>query len=210
MRWRTGSPRALTKHRQLTTSWNKAPGRATVSGNTGPRFPVEGNGRADPEDVSDDQSRPGGFRAYLYGAARFVALRFERQAGRCRERPLAGAFDLDNLEADGPSLSQAFDRAWAQGVVRRARDLQQEGAKRAGPEALRRFDLLRIRFQEGLPIRDIARLWDTDAAQLHKEYARARREFKEALVEVVSFHHPGETAAVVERECVRLLDLVRQ
>ena len=39
------------------------------------------------------------------------------------------------------------------------------------------------------------------------EYARARQEFREALLEVVAFHHPGP-AAEVERECASLVALL--
>jgi RNA polymerase sigma-70 factor (ECF subfamily) len=65
-------------------------------------------------------------------------------------------------------------------------------------------ELLRARFHEGLPIRDIARRWGTDAAALHHEYAKARQEFKAALLEVVAFHHPGSPTEV-EQECANLL-----
>jgi DNA-directed RNA polymerase specialized sigma24 family protein len=65
-----------------------------------------------------------------------------------------------------------------------------EALKRAEVE-LRRVELLRLRFQEGMPIREIARLRGVDAASLHHEYARARREFRSALRDVIAFHHPG-------------------
>ena len=70
-----------------------------------------------------------------------------------------------------------------------------------------RKQLLRLRFQEDMPIRDIARLWKSDAAALHKEYAKARQEFKEALIDVVAFHHPGSPGEV-ERECAEMLGLL--
>jgi RNA polymerase sigma-70 factor (ECF subfamily) len=44
-----------------------------------------------------------------------------------------------------------------------------------------------------------------DAAALHHEYARARREFKTALLEVMAFYHPG-SATEAERECAELLE----
>jgi hypothetical protein len=65
-------------------------------------------------------------------------------------------------------------------------------------------ELLRLRFQDGLPIREIARRWGADAAALHHEYAKARQEFQAALLEVVAFHHPG-TPAEVEQACANLL-----
>jgi hypothetical protein len=84
---------------------------------------------------------------------------------------------------------------------------QRERAERDGAEAVRRVELLRLRFQEGKPIRDIARLWGLDADHLHHEYAKARKEFQQALMEVVAFHCPG-SAEVVERECRELVSLL--
>ncbi len=46
-----------------------------------------------------------------------------------------------------------------------------------------------------------------DAAVLHKEYARAREEFREVLLEVVASQRRGSPAEV-ERECDGLLDLL--
>ena len=47
---------------------------------------------------------------------------------------------------------------------------------------------------------------DVDAAKVHHEYARARKEFHDALLEATAFYHPGAPADV-ERECARLIDL---
>ena len=44
--------------------------------------------------------------------------------------------------------------------------------------------------------------------RLHKDYARARAEFKAALMEVVAFHQPGPPH-VVEAECAKLLSHFR-
>jgi RNA polymerase sigma factor (sigma-70 family) len=163
-----------------------------------------------------DPARPGGFRAFLYGVARNVALRCERRAAGRRERPAGGGgedgppagADLEAVAADDGSLSRAFDRAWTETLLREAARLQEERARRAGEDALRRVELLRLRFQEDLPIREIARRWGTEADRLHKEYARARQEFKEALLETVAFHRPGSLRDV-ERECAELLALLR-
>ena len=78
---------------------------------------------------------------------------------------------------------------------------------RAGPEARRRVELLQLRFHEELPIREIAALWQEDAMMLHREYPKAREEFREALVDVMTFHHPGHRAEI-ERECGRLLEIL--
>ena len=75
--------------------------------------------------------------------------------------------------------------------MREAAERQAALAAEHGEAAVRRVELLRLRFHEGMPIREIARLWGIDAAVLHHEYARARQEFLAALRDVVASHHPG-------------------
>ena len=91
--------------------------------------------------------------------------------------------------------------------MREAAERQSVLAAQRGEEATRRVELLRLRFHEGMPIREIARLWGVDAASLHHEYARARREFRSALRDVIAFHHPGAPEDV-DRECAQLLSLL--
>lgn len=190
-----------------------------------------------------DGERSGGFRAYLYGAARNVALRFESQAAR-HSRERSGHADIEGSKlASGPrpqttpcvpngpqspggrpdqphwpagvldrphdeaALSVLFDRAWARRVMKDAAVRQSERAAEGGEAAIRRVELLRLRFQEGLPIRAIAERWQEDAARLHHEYAKARAEFKQALLEVISFDHP-QSADAAEAECSQLLALL--
>jgi hypothetical protein len=66
-------------------------------------------------------------------------------------------------------------------------------------------ELLRLRFNDGLPIREIAVRWGEEAARLHHEYATARDEFQSALREVVAFHHPGTAPGEVDQACRELL-----
>jgi hypothetical protein len=66
-------------------------------------------------------------------------------------------------------------------------------------------ELLRLRFEEGLPIRTIAAQWGIDAVAVHHAYALARKEFRAALLEVVAFHHPGRPDAL-EQEAAGLLN----
>jgi RNA polymerase sigma-70 factor (ECF subfamily) len=153
-----------------------------------------------------DPTRPGGFRAFLYGVVRNVALRVESR--RARSIALrAGEAPLAEVTADETTLSRAFDRTWAQAMVREAAQRQLAAAARQGEPAQRRVELLRLRFEEGLPIREIAERWGADATQLHRDYAKARQEFKAALLETVAFHHPG-TPGEVEREAAELLKLL--
>ena len=137
--------------------------------------------------------------------ARNVALRLE---SRGRPEKLVAGPELTEIPADESSLSAVFDRAWARAVVQQAARRQRELAELAGPAAVRRVELLHLRFQEGKPIREIARLWQADAEQLHREYAKARAEFRDALTEVVGFHHPGAPDEV-ERECRELMTLLQ-
>jgi RNA polymerase sigma factor (sigma-70 family) len=149
-----------------------------------------------------DSQAPGGFRAFLYGVARNVARRHE-------ERRRAGAsppdFDPDAIEGREPTASRVFEKAWASALLAQAREEQARRAAAAGGDAVRRVELLRLRFEEGLPVRDIAARWAEDPAHVHHEYARARREFQEALREVVASHLDAPRPAAVEEECARLL-----
>ena len=136
------------------------------------------------------------FRAFLYGVVRNVARRFERRSAPIAGPPEAGA--------DEESLSRLFERAWARSIMAEAARLQRQRATDGGADAMRRVELLRLRFEEGLPIRAIAGRWGVEAAGLHRAYALARKEFRAALLEVVAFHHPGSPAEV-EREAAGLL-----
>lgn len=85
-----------------------------------------------------------------------------------------------------------------------AAQLQRKRADERGPEAIQRVELLRLRFEENLPIRAIADRWNVSAADLHHAYARARQEFRTALLEVVTFHFPGKPTEI-EQEAAELL-----
>jgi DNA-directed RNA polymerase specialized sigma24 family protein len=137
------------------------------------------------------------FRAFLYGVIRNVARRFE-------SRPVRTAGPLPDIAADDLSQSRLFERTWAQAIMAEATRLQRQRAAEGGPEAVRRVELLRLRFEENLPIRDIAERWGTDAARLHHAYALARQEFRAALLAVLAFHQPGGPAEL-EQEAASLL-----
>lgn len=155
-----------------------------------------------------DPSREGGFRAYLCGIIRTVAQGHERKLARRRIDVADSSFHPDELAAESAELSSVFEREWAASILRLARALQAERAAANGAGALRRVEILRLRFEEGLPIREIAVRLGEAPERVHHEYATARDEFRSALREVVSLHHPG-TAADVDAECVRLLHAVR-
>ena len=147
---------------------------------------------------------PEKFRSFLHGVTHNVALRYERDWGRRRQVGDSGLEDLAGREA---TLSEVFDRAWAQTILREAALHQIGLVSVRGEAASRRVELLRLRFHEGVPIRDVARRWDVDPAHLHHEFAKARQEFKASLLAVLAFHSEGG-AVELERECARLLELL--
>lgn len=148
-----------------------------------------------------DPERGGGFRAFLLGAVRNVARRHEE-----RVRPVAPL--PSDLPDDDTGPAEAFDKAWARSLLREAARRQREDAAQAGEAAQRRVDLLQLRFQDGLSIREIAERWGVDAAKLHHEYATARDEFRNALRAVIAFHQPNTPHANLERACTELLSLL--
>src|SRR6185437_8832172 len=64
--------------------------------------------------------RPGGFRAFLYGAVRHVAQRAEARRARRVAREAADIIDLEGIPGDEEAFSRVFDRAWAKAVMREA------------------------------------------------------------------------------------------
>ncbi len=155
-----------------------------------------------------EPGRGANFRAFLLGVVRRVAQAFETKMARQLRRQNPDTFHPEQLIADETSMSNAFDRAWAVSVIREALELYQVGATATGGDCLRRFELLRLRFHDGIPIRDIAKKWGEEAKRVHWAYARARQEFKTALTEVLGLHlscSPEE----LEEECNRLLEHLR-
>ena len=147
-----------------------------------------------------------GFRPFLFGTVRNVARRFEERFARRASHKDSDSFHPESFANDEERLSVVFDKAWAGQIMREAAEQMRLHARDAGADAERRVELLVMRFQGDLPIREIAKRWETDAAVLHHEYARARNEFKQALLEVLAFHQPDAKAA--ERECQQLLDIL--
>lgn len=148
-----------------------------------------------------DSRFPGGFRAYLFGVMRNVMLRFE-------SRPMPGHAGLPEVVADEGTVGRIFDREYAQAVVKEASVLQRELAEAQGELAIRRVELLHLRFYEGLPIREIAERWTVDPAWLHRQYAKARDEFLVALLQVVADSQPSATRAENEATCKELLGML--
>ena len=151
---------------------------------------------------------PSSFRAFLYGVSRNVAKRYEKRAGQRHGRSPVIDLDPERIEADESSQSRVFDRAWAQALFRRAGETQRHNAEAAGELAMRRVQILELRSRDDLPIREIAKRWGVDVAGLHKEYARARREFREALIEVLAFHYPSLSSSELEEKCREMIEFL--
>jgi RNA polymerase sigma factor (sigma-70 family) len=146
-----------------------------------------------------EADRDGGFRAYLYGIVRNVAMRHESL------RPIANPLPSDHPDSD-TSLAAAFDKAWATTLLREAARRQKDRAE--DERSQQRVELLQMRFQRGMPIRDIAVEWNKDPAWLHHEYATAKEEFRTALHSVVAFHQPTATHGEIDRACGELIGLL--
>lgn len=144
---------------------------------------------------------PGGFRAYLFGVMRNVMRRFE-------SKPLPGYSEVQDVVADEGTVGKIFDREYAQAIVKEASIRQREIAESQSEAAVRRVDLLHLRFYEGLPIREIANRWSADPAWLHRQYSKARDEFQAALIEVVAASQPSATHAENLATCKELLGML--
>lgn len=143
-----------------------------------------------------DQDRPGGFRAFLYGITRNVAGTIE--AARQRHRREGGGDGLEAVPTDESTVSQVFDRAFAQVLTREARRLLASRAEPGSPAATR-LKALQLMYEKGLPSREIAKELDLDVAAVYPLMTRARKEFRAALLEVIAEYHPGETREELEQ-----------
>ncbi len=153
-----------------------------------------------------DPERGTRFRTFLFAVVRNVALRHEERRARRKEQQQETGFG-ERHATDDDALSRVFDRAWAQALMRRAMQRQAASADESGDAAAQRVEILRLRFQEGLPIREIAERLRMEPSVVHRQYRTAREEFQAALIAEVRFHNDG-TDAEVRRECASLLELL--
>lgn len=151
----------------------------------------------------------GRFRAFLYGIARNVGRRHEERRGHRREHQAADSSQWAAVARGDSSLGRVFDRVWAETLVRQARARHAEAARAGDEHAQRRYELLRLRFEDGLPIRTIAERWKESPARVHHEYADARAEFRQHLLRVVAASLHAPTAESTEAECAGLLECLR-
>ena len=122
---------------------------------------------------------PLSFRGYLFGVVRNIARHFE--AERIRRGASVDGFTLDGIRSGATTMGRFQDRATARDLLCRATARHLAQAQTEGDGAMRRFELLQLRFEDGLAIREIAEQWDEDPAKVHQQYRRARREFRRSL-----------------------------
>ena len=155
-----------------------------------------------------DPARSGGFRAFFYGVVGNVARRFEGARARNREQQPSTSFDPAERKTPETSLSRVLDRAWARAILDEAGARHREAAETQGESALRRVELLRLRFEDNLPVREIASRWSMDPDKVHQEYRRARREFRRFLEAELIFHEE-DTCEDVEHQWQEFLSLLQ-
>ena len=156
--------------------------------------------RADPE--------RGGFRALLYGVVRNVARRHEERAAKNGERQPADSVYLDEQPHQAEALSCMFDRSWAMSLLHEAVKRHEAAAAAGDADGRLRLRILRLRHDQGIPVRDIAAaLGEADVAAVHNGYRRARRDFAAHLRAVVAAS-TGVTGPAVDDECRRLTELL--
>ncbi len=148
------------------------------------------------------------FRTYLYGVVRNIARRAEQNRGRHPEKQPTTESHFDKIESSEESLGRVFDRAWALQILKETAETQTEKARSAGQDAIRRVELLRMRFEKELPVREIARTWNIEPESLHRELSKAKKEFGKLLRETVSQRHDSATEAEIDAECREIVSLV--
>jgi RNA polymerase sigma factor (sigma-70 family) len=157
-----------------------------------------------------ERAKPGrgDFRALLYGVIRNVARRYEERTAKSIHRAPGESVYLDELPHQADALSRLFERSWAQSLLREAVEQHRTASENGDPEANRRFRILRMRHDDGLPVREIAAtLGEADVARVHNDYRRARREFAVHLRAVVG-KHTGAEGDDIDIECRRLTALL--
>src|SRR5262249_19228792 len=78
--------------------------------------------RADPE-------RKGGFRAFLLGVVKKVALRLETRRAREQKHRLSGEFSFEDVAGSDAEASSVYEREWEQLMLRMAIKLHAERAR---------------------------------------------------------------------------------
>jgi RNA polymerase sigma-70 factor (ECF subfamily) len=148
-----------------------------------------------------EPDRAGGFRAFLFGIVRNVALMTERSDRRRRARvQTESALVGEPHDGGDQSCDRVFDRAWVAAIAREAKELMARRA-RSKPSQKHIPALLELRYAEGLPPREIAKRLGLETAQVYEGLRRAKEEYRTALLDVLSAHNPGVSREDLLRRC---------
>lgn len=148
-----------------------------------------------------DEDREGGFRAFLFGITRNVALTLETGRMRHRRESADTPAGLEAVPSLDSTVSQVFDRAFAEALTREARALLASRAAPGSPAAAR-LRVLELMYESGLPSRDVAKATGLEVAAVYPLLTKARKEFKAALLEVLASYHPTDSREELERRCI--------
>lgn len=146
-----------------------------------------------------DADRSSGFRAFLFGVARHVALRQEEQRRRGAVTPILP----EHAPVDERRLSAVFDGAFAEILVSEALELM--CVRRAEGGGALQSELLDMNYVQGLPAREIAVRLQIEVTRVYKLLHAARRDFRAALLDVMRSQHPEKSDAELEDEMHTLL-----
>jgi RNA polymerase sigma factor (sigma-70 family) len=156
-----------------------------------------------------EQRETNNFRVFLKTVVRHVAGRYEQRQQRTRKRHRSRALEEAEHAAQQTAASRILDREWAREVLRAAAAEQARWAKDVSAAARLRVDILRLRFEDGKPVRDIAAELELEPAYVHHQFAKAKHDFHRALLRVLRSRRPGVEDEQLEDECRQLISLLR-
>lgn len=157
--------------------------------------------------VKTSRDPPESFRAFLKTVISNVARRREvlEQDGR-RRTPISAP--LEELESRSASPGDALDGRWAAALLKEVLDLVRAWSRSRPEGRSDPVELLQLRFMDGTPVREIARRWNQDVGRLHRELARARASFMEAMAAVLA-RRGLRTKVEIDTAVNRLLEHLR-
>jgi len=148
-----------------------------------------------------EHGRDNGFRAFLYGVVRNVALMIERSARRNDRVQTWSDIDPATIEDSEASLSRVFARAWFDMIATEARNLM---AARPGERCKAAYRCLELRYLDGIPPRDIAKRIGLHVKDVYELLRTGRNEYRAALLEVMATYYPDATESELEQRCREL------
>jgi DNA-directed RNA polymerase specialized sigma24 family protein len=144
------------------------------------------------------------FHTYLRGAVRRVAANMDRQRIVNRDRIKGLPQNLDDAEQQTEaSLSRVFDIAWTRIVISEAGLIAQEQADGNSSRTLG-LRALRLRHADGYGCREIASHLGVDQEGVYEILRVAKKDFRIAMLTVMSTYYPNMTETELQSECSKL------